>query len=120
MPPEYYAQKARESEVKMIAQVTAVVPRKVMASRTLKEVSFEPHYILEGAQKERFTGTCYGLETASQKRRVSGNGSIYYYPRKGDTVFVTITRDGGEITGLKKLTPELERIIRDAPYRIPY
>ena len=40
-------------------------------------------------------------------------GTLYYYPNLGDRVFVTISRDDGELTSYTKLTPDLEKALKN-------
>ena len=46
--------------------------------------------------------------------------TVYFHPAKGDRVFVTVSEDGGAITSLTPMTPELEKGIRETPDKIRY
>ena len=65
----------------------------------------------------KFVGGCKTMEYAWQKR--SGD-MVYFKPRKGQRVYVTITTNGGAITSFTPLTPRLEAVIRNDPNRLGY
>ncbi|BCS96354.1 hypothetical protein DSLASN_19860 [Desulfoluna limicola] len=120
MPPDVYARASRESAIKTIATVMDVKTTHVGTRASSKQVTFKREYALTQATPASFTGSCKSIDTALQKKNVMPGGDLYFYPNAGDRVFVTITTDGGPITSITPMTRDLEKVIREKPYRLEY
>ena len=105
MPPEIYKKRMQESEIKAIAVVNKVE----ITGKDKMTVDKKVYFRLEKNFGDKpvsgeFTGLC---ESARTEAPLAG-GAVYFYPEKNERVFVTVTGDGGYITGYTSLTPELE------------
>jgi hypothetical protein len=118
MPPDHYRRMAEESKIKAIAVVKSVKVIKRTKRSTHKRVEFELTHPFSPDVPETFTGTCYSVDHAWQDPGVGG--TIYYYPIKGTAVFVTITADGGTITGMVSLNEKAEKQFIAHPEQIRY
>lgn len=118
MPPDHYRRMAEESKIKAIAVVKSVEVIERTKRSTLKRVVFEMKHPFSVDAPRSFTGTCYSVDRAWQDPGVGG--TIYYYPVKGTTAFVTVAADGGMITGLVILNEEIEKQFMAHPERIRY
>lgn len=63
------------------------------------------------------TGYFKSVETAKQRKNIIAGGEIYFYPHPGQRVYVT---NGGNITTMTPVTPELEKGIIETPDKISY
>ena len=118
MHPDHYRRMAEESKIKAIAVVTSVEVIERTKRSTFKRVFFEMKHPFSSDVPKTFTGTCYSVDHAWQDP--GAGGTIYYYPVKGTTVFVTVAADGGMITGLVTLSGETEKQFMAHPERIRY
>lgn len=118
MPPDHYRRMAEESKIKAIAVVKSVKVIKRTKRSTHKRVEFELTHPFSPDVPETFTGTCYSVDHAWQDPGVGG--TIYYYPIKGTTVFVTVADDGGTITGMVSIKEEAKKQFIAHPERIRY
>jgi hypothetical protein len=118
MPPSHYQREIEESKIKAIAVVEAVRQVNNGKRYSVQEAVFK----LEGAYSknipERFSGRCLSVLHKRQKPGVGGE--IYFYPRKGDRVFVTVSDDGGSITSYTPMTPKLEAALKNDPESIVF
>lgn len=120
LPPDVYAERSEASKIKAIAKVYNVKSLDVGKHSTTKEVSFKLEHAVSSSVPKIFTARCESVETAAQKRNSIEGGTIYFYPRKGQRVYVTVAEDGGMITSMTPLTPELEKAIKETPEKIRY
>ncbi len=120
MPQEVYARASRESHIKAIATIVDVKIIHVGKRATLKDASFQLEYALTDDTPATFIGSCESVDTPQQKSNIMVGGNIYFYPKVGNRVFVTISDNDGSITSMTPMTPELEQIIREEPERIKY
>jgi len=120
MPPEIYANASEESKIKAIATIEDVETLNVGERYSSKNVIFKIEYALTKDTPEIFTGFCQSVDTEEQKNNIMVGGNTYFYPHSGMRVFVTVQKNGGRITSMTPLTPELERAIRETPERVRY
>ena len=115
--PDYLSLQAANSEIKAIGEVVAV--RRVSSNRdgTFKQVTFKRVYAVTPYIPKSFVGGCKTMEFAWQKR---SGGMVYFKPRKGQRVYVTITNNGGAITSYTPVDSRLEAIVRNKPNRLVY
>ncbi|MFC1480586.1 hypothetical protein ACFL5Y_03990 [Candidatus Omnitrophota bacterium] len=114
LPPKYYEKAARESKIKATATVEAVkvadhynaVDYKKVTFKVIK--SFGPEEALE-----KFTGRCESVNKRWFEKPPGAGGTIYYYPKKGERVYVTISSEDGGITSYTRLTPKLEKALNE-------
>ncbi|BDQ37388.1 hypothetical protein SYK_17480 [Pseudodesulfovibrio nedwellii] len=120
MPPGVYAKASRESKIKAIATIVDVKTVLVGERYTSKDVTFTLEYALEAGVLDTFVGKCKSVDTEPQRTNALVGGDTYYYPEVGDRVFVTIEDDGGLITSMTSMTPELDQVVREEPERLVY
>jgi hypothetical protein len=120
MPPEVYIEASENSKIKGIARVESVEVVEVGKRYTTKYVTFVMEHSLTPDAPARFTGACKTVETREQSEVREVGGNIYYNPRVNERVFVTVTHEGGEITTFTRLTPDLEKVVREQPDRLRY
>ncbi|WP_419786160.1 hypothetical protein [Pseudodesulfovibrio sp.] len=114
---DYLSRMAQESEVKAIAVVTDVQRMSGNRDGTLYQVIFKTIYAQTPYVPNPFIGWCKTYEYAWQRR---SEDMVYFKPRKGQRVYVTVTSNGGSITSFTPLTPALEAAVRNEPYRLAY
>ncbi|MCJ2165100.1 MULTISPECIES: hypothetical protein [unclassified Pseudodesulfovibrio] len=114
---DYLALMAQKSEIKAIAKVSKVQRMSPNADGTIKSVTFKKIYEVTPYTPMAFTGSCKTLESSWQKKAA---GMVYFNPKPGQLVFVTITTNEGAITSFTPITPELEHVIRTEPHRLTY
>ncbi|MBG0790959.1 MAG: hypothetical protein H0S80_10735 [Desulfovibrionaceae bacterium] len=114
---DYLALMAKESEIQAIAVVTKVHNMGSYADGTLKRVIFKREYAVTPDTPKSFEGACKTLDSRWQKR---SEGMVYFKPRPGQRVFVTVTTNGGAITSFTPVSAELDYIIRKEPDRLTY
>ncbi|WP_316898136.1 hypothetical protein [Pseudodesulfovibrio indicus] len=115
--PDYLAMMAQESEIKAIAIVSRVLVMGNNADGTLKNVTFKNVYAITPYVPKTFVGGCKTLESNWQKR---AEGMIYFNPKPGQKVFVTVTSNGGAITSLTPISAALDHVVRNEPHRLTY
>ena len=120
MPPKIYADQAINSKIKAIATVKKVRITDAGIRHNTKVVTFELEYALTRGIGNIFTGSCKSVDTPKQNAGLMMGGDIYHYPQAGERYFVTISDDGGRITTMTKMTPDLEHAVRNDPGRIRY
>ena len=114
---DYLSMMAQESEIKAIATVAKVQVMANNADGTLKNVTFKTVYAITPYVPKNFVGGCKTLESNWQKR---AQGMIYFNPKPGQKVFVTVTTNGGAITSLTPMSAALDHVVRNEPYRLIY
>lgn len=114
---DYLSRMAEQSEIKAIALVKEVRLMGARRDGTLYEVSFKSLYALTPFTPSPFTGGCKAYEYAWQQK---SKDMVYFKPRRGDRVYVTVSANGGAITSLTPLTPRLDSVVRKEPGRITY
>lgn len=114
---DYLSMMARESEIKAIATVSRVQVMGNNADGTLKNVTFKNVHAITPYVPKTFVGGCKTLESSWQKR---AEGMVYFNPKPGQKVFVTVTTNGGAITSLTPLSAALDHVVRNEPHRLAY
>nr|WP_321255313.1 hypothetical protein [uncultured Pseudodesulfovibrio sp.] len=120
MPPGVYAKASSDSKIKAIATIVDVKTTLVGERYTTKNVSFTLEYALEPDVPDLFVGKCKSVDTEDQRSNAMVGGDTYFYPQSGDRVFVTISENGGAITSMTPVTPELDQVVREEPERLVY
>lgn len=114
---DYLALMAEDSEIKAIATVSKVQRMSNNSDGTFKRVYFKRVYAVTPYTPKTFIGGCKTLESGWQKR---AEGMVYFKPRPGQKVFVTVTTNGGAITSFTPINPELDHVARKEPHRLAY
>ena len=114
---DYLARMAQESEIKAIAVVTAVKRMGSNRDGTFYQVTFKTVYGLTPYIPNPFVGGCKTYEYAWQQR---SKDMVYFKPRKGQKVYVTVSTNGGAITSYTPLNDRLDSAIRHEPHRLAY
>jgi putative transposon-encoded protein len=120
MAPEHYAARSEQALVKAIATIDRVALLEVGRHFSLKRVFFQREFVVSEKIEAVFNGTCRSIDTPFQKSHGMVGPNVYFSPRAGQRVYVTITDPGGEITSLTPVTPELEKALRTAPETVRY
>ncbi len=110
MPPEYYKEMIDESQIKAEAEIVHVKIVDKTEHKIQKEITFKL-IKSDGEVKpqEQFKGWCY---SATDKPMVGGE--IYYYPKAGQRVYVTLASKGGKVTSLKTLHVDMQKELMSA------
>jgi hypothetical protein len=99
-----------ESQIKAEAQILHVKVVDKTEYKIQKEITFR--LIKSDGKvkpKEQFKGWCY---SATDKPLVGGE--IYYYPKVGQRVYVTLATKGGKVTSLKTLHVDMQKELMSA------
>jgi hypothetical protein len=115
--PDYLSIMAQESEIKAIATVAKIQVMAHNSDGTLKNVTFKKIYAITPYVPKTFIGGCKTFVGGWQKR---AEGMIYFNPRPGQKVFVTVTTNGGAITSFTPLNAALDHVVRNEPHRLTY
>ncbi len=115
LPPSVYKERIEKSKIKAIAVVKAVAVERLLQGAAEKRVTFELEKTFAGRAPKTFTGRC--LSRLPWGRPPVGP-ALYYSPRVGDRVYVTVSRNGGDITSYTRMTPRLEEALRVDPRRV--
>ncbi|WP_319582671.1 hypothetical protein [uncultured Pseudodesulfovibrio sp.] len=115
--PDYLSMMAQESEIKAIATVAKIQVMAHNADGTLKNVTFKNIYAITPYVPKEFVGGCKTFVGGWQKR---AEGMIYFDPRPGQKVFVTVTTNGGAITSFTPINAALDHVVRNEPHRLGY
>ncbi len=112
LPPYVYEQMQKESSIKAVATVKKVKITNKNRYSVEKKITFRLENDVEktGIPKE-FTGKC--KSRIKIQPHLIGSGELYFDPQINDRVFVTVTENGGKITGYTLLTPETEEKIKN-------
>lgn len=114
---DYLDRMAYESEIKSIAVISRVQRMGANADGTFLRVVFRTDYAVTPFTPKTFVGGCKTMESGWQKR---SPGTVYFNPRAGQKVFVTVTTNGGAITSLTPMTPLLDAVVRSDPARLAF
>ena len=96
MPPHYYQTLAKKAKIKAIAVVERVEVLREDRRSSTQRVQFRLEKAFFGSDvPKNFSGNCESVLHFWQKPGVGG--TIYYYPHKGDRVFVAVSNNGGSI-----------------------
>ena len=118
MPPEHYARMAENSKIRATAVVDSVKVLETTKESTTKKVIFSMRHGFGTYVPETFSGICFSVDWPWQSPMAGG--TIYFYPEKGDLVFVTVAADGGPITSYTYLDENLETLFVGNPDRIRF
>ena len=114
---DYLSMMAEESEIKAIAEVTNVRRMSGGKNGSFMHVTFKKIYSITPYTPKQFVGGCTVYEQRWQTR---SEDMVYFKPKRGHKVFVTITSNGGAITSYTHMNRMLETVIREEPYRLTY
>ncbi|MFH1552359.1 MAG: hypothetical protein ABID83_01800 [Candidatus Omnitrophota bacterium] len=114
LPPKYYEQAAEESRIKATAVVESVKVMDHYNAVDYKRVTFKliKSFGPEEAP-EKFTARCESVNKRWFEKPPGVGGTIYYYPDRGERVYVTISSNDGGITSYTRLTPRLEKALNE-------
>ena len=116
--PRHYQRQAEESKIKAIAIVERVKETQKGKRYSTQRVTFRLVQPFEEDIPQAFMGYCSAVLHKWQRPGVGGE--IYFYPRKGDRVLVTVSRDGGFITSYTRVTPKLEKALNEDPESVVF
>ena len=118
MPPEVYSRMSEQSKIRATAVVEEVKTLETDRQSTWKSVVFRLRHPMSEGVPELFSGTCYSVDHSWQQP--PAGGTIYFYPEKGDLVYVTVAADGGSITSYTYLNDVMESLFIDNADKIRY
>lgn len=119
MPPKVYRQAIENSLIKAVAKVDRVKTTHIgwrYSSQTTTFTLINPHFGTSVPQ--HFSGTSAAALWPWQKP--DAGGKLYFYPKNGDTVFVTISKDGGIITSYTIATEPIIDALENTPEKIHF
>jgi hypothetical protein len=112
LPPKYYEKAVKESKIKATAVVKGIKVLEHYNAVDHKKVTFKLIRSFGPVRApEEFTGRCESVNKRWFEKGPGAGGTIYYYPRKNQKVYVTIRDNGGYITSYTSLTPKLEKAL---------
>jgi len=114
---DYLALMAEDSEIKAIAVVASVQRMSNNSDGTFKRVTFKRIHAITPYTPKSFVGSCKTMESRWQKRSPD---VVYFKPKRGQKVYVTISTNGGAITSFTPINRQLETVLKEEPYRITY
>ena len=106
-----------ESQIKTPAVVESV---KTIQNRRGNRTQLVKLIGLYNNSDKKFEAHCYNYKGIFPWDVPEVGGSIYYYPKKGQRVFVTIDRPNGEITSVVIMDKEFENKLQKTPQKIKY
>ena len=116
IPPEYMIEDINNSKIKSPAIVKKVKTIKNYKGNRTQKVTFEGLYQNAGVIYE---GTCHNFKSILPWN-IPMLGSKFYYPKKGERVYVTIYSNGGAITSLVNMDENFEKRIQKTPSEIKF
>jgi hypothetical protein len=119
MPPEVYRQTIEQSRIKAVATVDRVKTTHTgwhFSSQTTSFTLITPYF--KTSVPQHFSGTSDAELWPWQKP--DAGGKLYFYPKKGDSVFVTISQDGGTITSYTIASKPIVDALENTPEKIRF
>lgn len=110
--PKSWGEYAQKAKIKEVATVTKIKTDKKVENLVFKTVTFK-------TDSKTFTGKCTSERKTFRKSKQI-IGSIHFNPKKGDLVYVTVAKDGGEISTYQPLTEEEAVQFKQNPQKIKY
>ena len=101
--------KVEKSEIKTPAVVKKVTTLQTNGGYRIQKVDFEGLYDNEG---KKYTAKCHNIKENSRYKMTTSGGPRKYNPKTGQRVFVTIDKDGGEITSMVVMDETFEDKVR--------
>ncbi|WP_041720287.1 hypothetical protein [Pseudodesulfovibrio piezophilus] len=114
---DYLALLAEDSEIKAIAEVVSIKVVSNNSDGTFKQVTFKKLYGVTPFIPQEFVGGCKTMEARWQRRLPD---TVYFNPRRGQKVYVTVTTNEGAITSYTLLTRQLEAALKQNPRSVAY
>lgn len=97
-----------KSEIKTPAVVKKVTTMQTNGGYRIQTVEFDGLYNNKG---KKYTAKCHNIKENSRYKIITG-GPRKYNPKAGQRVFVTIDKDGGEITSMVIMDKTFEDKVR--------
>lgn len=111
--PKYLNENAKNSKIKEVATVV-----KIKNDRKVQNIAFQT-VTFKTDDNRTFTGKCT-TERKTLLRYRPLVGALYFYPKKGELVYVTVEKDNGEITTYQPVTKEEAIKYKTMPEKIRY
>lgn len=117
--PETYAEESEKASIKATAQVIQVktLNSSKRYSRQKTIFSLIKNYF-ETTAPSQFSGISSAVLWPWQNP--GEGGEVFIYPKVGDVVFVTVSKDGGRISSYTNLTDGLQKALEQTPERIRF
>lgn len=109
LPPSHYKKLQENSHIKAIARITSIEVLEQTKQHTLKKATFTLEKAFKLDVPNEFTATYYAVDSNIQDPGVGG--TLYYYPREQQRVYVTISENDGWITSLVDLEQAKQKTI---------
>lgn len=111
--PKYLNEDAKNSKIKEVATVI-----KIKNDRKVENIAFQT-VTFKTDDNRIFTGKCT-TERKTLRRYRPLVGSLYFYPKKGELVYVTVKQGNGQITTYQPVTQEEAVKFKTTPEKIRY
>jgi hypothetical protein len=111
--PKSWETYAKNSKIKKVAKVIKVETERKSGNLAFLKVSFE-------SDNKIYTGKCVKERKTFFRKYKTLVGGIYFNPKKNDLVYVTINKDGGEITTYQPISQEEAIKYKQNPSKIRY
>ena len=98
-----------KSEIKTPAVVKKVTTLQSDKGYRIQKVYFEGLY---GNSGQKYTAKCHNLKENNRYTTKTVGGPRKYNPQKGQKVFVTIDKEGGEITSMVVMDKDFEEKVK--------
>ncbi|MBR1753221.1 hypothetical protein IJ732_00140 [bacterium] len=110
--PEYLRQDALNSKIKEVAKVKSVKTDRRAGTLKFQTVTFI-------TDDKTFKGKCVSQKrTLFHRRQIIGG--LYFSPKKGELVYVTVKNDNGDITTYQPLSESEAEKFKANPQKIRY
>ena len=116
LSPEYMLNRINNSEIKTAAKIKSVKTIQSKKGYKIQLVKFEGLYENEG---KIFEAKCHNY-TEEPPVASSIGEPRRYIPQKNSKVFVTIDKNGGEITSMVNMDESFEKRLQKSPKKIRY
>ena len=106
-----------KSQIKTPAVITSVKTVYNRQGNRTQLVKLDGLYNNSG---KNFEAKCYNFKGFFPWDSPVESGYVYYYPKKGQRVFVTIDRPNGEITSMTVMDKNFENKLQKTPKKLKY
>lgn len=120
--PEEYKKNAEKSAIKAEALVEKIQINMTKDGLEKRQVFFKLKRVFFNSKgvPDVFTGYCFIVPRGSKALPDDVDEISFFKPKKGDRVFVTVEKNGGEITSYTLMRPWLEKALEKYPQKITY
>ena len=114
LSPDYMYNQINNSNIKTPAKVTSIKTLQSKKGYKIQLVKFKGLYENEN---KTFEAKCHNFDTEPP---ISSNEPRKYHPQKGDKVYVTIDKNGGEVTSMVSMDEKFEKKLQNIPKSLKF